>query len=324
MPAVNMGSSIVTAMPVMTNQGGALDTASKGETVVLVPGSSDTQHLTGITSKAGDGLPSSEQLANKLKDTAVHDQAPPGAKILAGTKPRENEAAFDDRAVKASTGTAAAAGDGQQGVRGGAGAPAGDDEHLLAIGLKGEKYRPDFTQSKVGMEFEERSAADRYVDSESRTEPISSLKQPGAELCELCACAPCQCGKVGHMKNMAYEMTAPEMKRAGKPNIHHPRREITGRNAHDAHDYQGHAAQISEDHARIGARVGDYQGDVPEGVGDFSDPKYHQLPYTKHHGATHTGGSPIEFGGPGQRHVSDQAVGGPIHGGSKTTFTTMG
>jgi hypothetical protein len=308
-----MGSSIVTAMPVMTNQGGVLDTVSKGETVVLVPGSSDTTHLTGVTGSSqnddDEGRPSTEQLANKLKETVIHDHAPPGAKVLAGTKARENEAAFDERAVQ---------------PHGVAGAPAGDDEHLLATGEKGEKVRSDFTHNKVGMEYEELTAADRYIDSESKTEPISSMKQPGAALCELCACAPCQCGQVAHMKNMAYEMTAPEMKRAGKPNISHPRREITGRNAHDAHDYQGHAAQISEDHARIGARVGDYQGDVPDGVGDPADPKYHQLPYTKHLGATHTGGSPIEFGGPGQRHVSDQAKGGPIHGGSKTTFTTMG
>jgi hypothetical protein len=38
----------------------------------------------------------------------------------------------------------------------------------------------------------------------------------------------------------------------------------------------------------------------------------------------HTGGAPIEMGGPGKRHVSDAAAGGPIKGGSKTTFTTMG
>eukprot|EP00878_Enallax_costatus_P028494 GHUV01030780.1.p1 GENE.GHUV01030780.1~~GHUV01030780.1.p1 ORF type:complete len:219 (+),score=41.13 GHUV01030780.1:181-837(+) len=183
-------------------------------------------------------------------------------------------------------------------------------------------HRADFTMNKVGMEFIERTAADSYVDSEHR-EPISSLKQAG-EKCELCACNPCQCDKVSHMRNLAYEMTPAETKRAGKPNIHNPHREITGRNAHDAHDYGGHASQISEDHARIGAKVGDYQGNVPEGVGDPNDPKYQQLPYTKHHGATHTGGRPLETGGPGQRHVSDAAAGGPIHGGSKTTFTTMG
>lgn len=61
-----------------------------------------------------------------------------------------------------------------------------------------------------------------------------------------------------------------------------------------------------------------------EGVGDPSDPKYSHLPHPEPRGATHTGGAPIEFGGPGKRHVSDQAKGGPIHGGSKTTFTTMG
>lgn len=66
--------------------------------------------------------------------------------------------------------------------------------------------RADFTQNKVGMEYEELSAADLYVDSESKNEPISSMKQPGAVLCELCACAPCQCGKIGHMRNMAYEV----------------------------------------------------------------------------------------------------------------------
>jgi hypothetical protein len=45
------------------------------------------------------------------------------------------------------------------------------------------------------MEYEELTAAVRYVDSE-HGEPISSMKQPGMESCELGACAPCQCGKM--------------------------------------------------------------------------------------------------------------------------------
>lgn len=76
----------------------------------------------------------------------VHDRAPPGAQVLAGTKPRENEAAYDERAVKPTTGIAAGGSDGGaagggQGVTGIAGAPAGDDEHLLATGEQGEKIR---------------------------------------------------------------------------------------------------------------------------------------------------------------------------------------
>jgi hypothetical protein len=64
-----------------------------------------------------------------------------------------------------------------------------------------------------------------------------------------------------------------------------------------------------------------------DGVGDPNDPAYAKAMQNKPHpyGATHTGGSPIEFGGgPGQRQVSDAVAGGPIKGGSKTTFTTMG
>lgn len=317
MPAVNMGSSIVTAMPVMMTEGGVVDTVSQGETVVKVPGSSDTVHLSGLTGGPGQELPSSEELADKLRDTAVHDTPPPGAKVLAGTKAHENEMKYDDRAVQPTAAAAATAG-----------APAGEDEHLLmATGQKGEKVRTDFTMNKVGMEYQELTAGDLYVDSESKTEPISSLKQPGADLCDLCACGPCQCDKMKHSGgggNNPYELTPAETKRSGKPAIHHPHREVTGKNAHEAHDYRGHAKQVREDHARIGNKLGDYEGDVPEGVGDVDDEKYQQLPYTKHVGATHTGGRPLEFGGPGKRHVSDQAVGGPIKGGSKTTFTTMG
>jgi hypothetical protein len=52
-------------------QGGALDTVSKGETVVHVPGSTETRHLTGFTGSAGGQLPSNEELADKLRDTVV-------------------------------------------------------------------------------------------------------------------------------------------------------------------------------------------------------------------------------------------------------------
>lgn len=42
------------------------------------------------------------------------------------------------------------------------------------------------------MEYEELTAADRYVTSESRdNEPISSMKQRG-DKCDMCACNPCQ------------------------------------------------------------------------------------------------------------------------------------
>jgi hypothetical protein len=56
-------------------------------------------------------------------------------------------------------------------------------------------FRADFTKNKVGMKYEELTAAARYVDAE-HGEPISSVKQAGVESCELCACAPCQCGKM--------------------------------------------------------------------------------------------------------------------------------
>jgi hypothetical protein len=52
-------------------QGGAMDTVSKGETVVRVPGSAETKHLTGFTDSAGGQLPSNEELADKLRDTVV-------------------------------------------------------------------------------------------------------------------------------------------------------------------------------------------------------------------------------------------------------------
>lgn len=59
------------------------------------------------------------------------------------------------------------------------------------------------------MEYEELTAADRYVTAESRdNEPISSLKQPG-EKCVLCECNPCQCSnmrKTGGAGNDPYEV----------------------------------------------------------------------------------------------------------------------
>lgn len=62
-----------------------------------------------------------------------------------------------------------------------------------------------------------------------------------------------------------------------------------------------------------------------EGVGDFSDPEYAERLKAKGvHGATHTGGAAIEMGGPGQRHTSDAVGGGPVKGGQKITFTTLG
>ncbi|WIA08105.1 hypothetical protein OEZ85_007567 [Tetradesmus obliquus] len=336
MPQVNMGSSTVTAMPVMVNQGGSMDTVSKGETVVHVPGSNETKHLSGLDSSANP-----EELAAKLRDTVVHDAAPPGTKVLHGQKERENEAEFDERAMTPAKGLAAGGGDGGtigegSGVTGiernraaAAGAPAGDDEHLLATGEKGEKIKADFTKNKVGMEYEERTAAAAYVDSE-HGEPISSMKQAGVESCVLCACAPCQCGQMrkgGGYGNDPFEMTPAETKRSGKPAIHSKHRQVTGRNAHDAHDYRGHAKQVNESHVGIGGKLADFQGNVPDGVGDPTDPAYSKAAQGRPspHGATHTGGSAIEFpGGPGQRHTSDAVAGGPIKGGSKTTFTTMG
>lgn len=334
MPEVNMGSSIVTAMPVMENAGGAVDTVSKGETVVAVPGMVGNKHLTGVGGQSGE-KPSAEELADKMKDTVIHDQAPKGATVLFGQKEKQNEAKFDDSAMKPTTGMAAG-GHGGEAAGGGAGitgvggeadatpvgggaaaadSPAGDEEHLMQTGARGQKVRADFTQNKVGMAYEELTAADRYVTAESRdNEPISSMKQPG-EKCDLCECNPCQCGKMKHSGgggNNPYELTYPEQKRGGKPAIHTKHREITGQNAHEARDYRGHAAQVSPGHVGIGARVSDYQGNVPEGKGDFSDPEYQErLKGVGVHGATHTGGDPIEMGGPTGK-------------GSKTTFTTLG
>ncbi|KAF8072426.1 hypothetical protein HT031_000085 [Scenedesmus sp. PABB004] len=71
MPAVNLGSSIVTTMPVLVNQGGAMDTVSQGETVTRVPGSTDVRHLTGLVDAPGGAPPSAEELARRLRDTAV-------------------------------------------------------------------------------------------------------------------------------------------------------------------------------------------------------------------------------------------------------------
>lgn len=48
------------------SQGGAMDTVSKGETVVRVPGSTETKHLSGLDSSANP-----EELAAKLRDTVV-------------------------------------------------------------------------------------------------------------------------------------------------------------------------------------------------------------------------------------------------------------
>lgn len=78
--------------------------------------------------------------------------------------------------------------------------------------------RSDFVTNKVGMEYEERDAADAYVGAESKVEPISTMKQAGAELCELCACAPCQCDKMkktGGTGNDPFEVRRQEGRASG-------------------------------------------------------------------------------------------------------------
>lgn len=50
-----------------------------------------------------------------------------------------------------------------------------------------------------------------HPTAESAVEPISSLKTPGAPLCELCQCAPCQCSMMRHTGgggNNPYEVRA--------------------------------------------------------------------------------------------------------------------
>jgi hypothetical protein len=68
------------------------------------------------------------------------------------------------------------------------------------------------------MEYEELTAADRYVTAESAdNEPISSMKQPGTK-CDLCACNPCQCGKMrktGGTGNDPFEVSVPYGTTAG-------------------------------------------------------------------------------------------------------------
>lgn len=91
----------------------------------------------------------------------MHDQAPKGATVLFGQKEKQNEAKYDDSAMKPNTGTAAG-GHGGEAAGGGAGvtgiggeadatpvgggsaaadSPAGDEEHLMQTGAHGEKVR---------------------------------------------------------------------------------------------------------------------------------------------------------------------------------------
>ncbi|KAF8072425.1 hypothetical protein HT031_000084 [Scenedesmus sp. PABB004] len=289
-------------------QGGAMDTVSQGETVTRVPGSTDVRHLTGLVESPGGAPPSAEELACRLRDTAVHDLPPPGASVEQGARPFETEATYDEAAAAPAR-------------PGAAPAPAGDDDEAraLATGARGEKVRSDYVGAgpKVGMEYVERTAAAAYVGSVTGAaappalpgrravpcaaaasaaarrpacagaEPISSLKTPGAALCDLCGCAPCQC--------------------------HHMRR--TGGAGNNPYEFDPH-------HVGVGARLADFKGNVPEGHGDAGDPRDVGAAHAAHgaHGATHAGGAPIEMGGPGKRHGSEAASGARTAGGHKTTF----
>lgn len=94
----------------------------------------------------------------------MRDQAPKGATVLFGQKEKQNEAMYDDSALKPTTGItaggqggeAAGGGQGVTGVGGQAGqaapvgggvtaaaaaSPAGDDEHMMHTGAHGEKVR---------------------------------------------------------------------------------------------------------------------------------------------------------------------------------------
>jgi hypothetical protein len=70
----------------------------------------------------------------------------------------------------------------------------------------------------------------------------AGLRQQCSGVMFLTSLSPCCCSDA-HCRHPP-QLTAPEQKRGGKPAIHSKHREVTGKNAHAARDYRGHAAQV--------------------------------------------------------------------------------
>lgn len=268
LPSSHMDSSVVTDNPVLVDKGGAMETPSLGETVVRVPGSADTKVATDEQEGVGKGQLTADELAQRMHGLGVV-----GAHTVVLEGMREKE--LDEEYGQAQ-----------------------DEEQEV------EHVSIDFTKEKVGLATRPLDARDAYVTSESRDqgEPISSLYS-GDERCELCECNPCQCDKVDASR-VPYEVTKQEQKRMGKPHMKHTAKPVTGKNAHDARDYRMHAKPRSEQHAGVGQRLADYEGNVPMGSGDWKDytpDKYHKIDK----GASHTGGQEIK---------RDELEGHHVHG----------
>ena len=58
-----------------------------------------------------------------------------------------------------------------------------------------------------------------------RTNNQNSVKTPGAELCELCECAPCQCHKFSS-RHVPLELNSQEQKRLGGPHLSTKNKEV--------------------------------------------------------------------------------------------------
>lgn len=206
-----------------------------------------------------------DQVTERMRGTVLRDEAPPGGQVLFGQREKELDRDWAD-------------------------APSGVDDAQEASG-EPESVVVDWADEMVGMERRPPRAADHCPVTDSRrNEPISTLKQEG-EACDVCACNPCQCDKLKSTYRVPTEISAPEMKRSGKP--HHTRaKPVMGVNSQEARDFRMHSKPRPEHKSGIGGRTADFVGNVHnEGTGSWEDEGVQARLRSK--GAHHTGGDEI-------------------------------
>jgi len=254
MPEAGLAATVASDMPVIIHPGGVVEAPCAGQTVVRDPKSADTRvHL-----------PGDKEVSEGIRGLHVGD-------MVQGTRDRVLEAEHgtaDQSYVKAARealhiqpGSDQLAQQGKEGepreeaqeeYEGEEGVPkelrSFEDSHGV------RHVRGDFVQEKVGLVTHPLTAAEFYPTADSGIEPISDMKhqldeeEEDTEVCEICGCLPCQCGKYDKAEEYRapLEGTEAELKRTGKPFMHHHEKKAPqGRQVHA--NPRGNRTRVSED-----------------------------------------------------------------------------
>ncbi|PNH03516.1 hypothetical protein TSOC_010420 [Tetrabaena socialis] len=157
MPDANLASTVASDMPVLTNPGGAFETAGKGETVVADPHTADTKLY----------APPVDQLAERLGRAEL---APPGTTVVRGSRDKVVESEYGrDEDVDT----------------------APDQFTRKLVDYEEEKVGM-LTRPLEARDFYATcdSANEPYSSVKAQNE------RGDVTPCDVCECAPCQCDKV--------------------------------------------------------------------------------------------------------------------------------